>query len=242
MPIALFPSGIHALDAALKGGFARPSNLLVMGDAWSPKRELGMTMLSAGLHNNEAAICISATNTAEEIRAHWLDYGLNPTLEQEGRVKFIDCYSKMIGSNAADTPSIKRVPSIIDYTKLAAAVNELCSGFYFKNVPVRVLFDSLSTLLIYSSLQTVMRFLHIFLGQLRKQNVLGFLIVEEDTHDSLTLNQLKSFSNGAILLEANTLRCEGFYGYPSLSTPFSLPSAESVKQTLRTQNVSLEAP
>lgn len=241
MPNELFPSGIQAIDVALKGGFTRPSNLLIMGDAWSSKREVGMTMLSAGLQNNEAAICISATSTAEEARAQWFDFGLNPNLEHQGRVKFVDCYSKMIGVNASDTPSIKRVPSIIDYTKLAMTVNELCTGYLSKNIAVRVLFDSLSTLLIYSSLQTVMRFLHIFLGQLRKQNVLGFLIVEEGTHDLLTLNQLKSFSNGAITVEANTLRCEGLYGSSSLSVPFSL-STETSKQPLPTQNLSMEAP
>lgn len=237
-----FSSGIHALDVSLNGGFTRPSNLLVIGDPWSPKRELGLTMLTAGLHNNEAAICISATKTAEEIRTQWLEFGLTPTFEQEGKVKFVDCYSKMIGSNASDTPSIKRVPSIIDYTKLAVAVNEWCSSFFLKNIRARVMFDSLSTLLVYSTLQTVMRFLHIFLGQLRRQNVLGFLIVEEGTHDTLTLNQLKSFSNGAIIMEANTLRCEGFFGIPSLSVPFSLSSTGTVKHTVRTQNVGLEVP
>ncbi len=235
-----FPSGIQALDVALKGGFSKPSNVLIMGDVWSSKRELGMTMLSAGLQNNEAAICISAISSAEETRAQWFDFGLNPNLEHQGRVKFVDCYSKMIGANVSDTPTIKRVPSIIDYTKLAMTVNELCAGYLSKNIAVRVLFDSLSTLLIYSSLQTVMRFLHIFLGQLRKQNVLGFLIVEEGTHDLLTLNQLKSFSNGAIIVEANILRCEGLYASPNLSVPFSL-STETVKPSLQTQNVSMEA-
>jgi KaiC/GvpD/RAD55 family RecA-like ATPase len=240
MPNELFPSGIHAIDVALKGGFTRPSNLLIMGDVWSSKRELGMTMLSAGLQNNEAAICISATTTAEETRAQWFDFGLNPNLEHQGRVKFVDCYSKMIGANVSDTPSIKRVPSIIDYTKLAMTVNDLCADYVSKNIAVGLLFDSLSTLLIYSSLQTVMRFLHIFLGQLRKQNILGFLIVEEGAHDLLTLNQLKSFSNGAIILEANTLRCEGLYATPNIGVPFSL-SPETVKQSLQTQNVSMEA-
>jgi KaiC/GvpD/RAD55 family RecA-like ATPase len=242
MSAGFFPSGLHELDVALKGGFTRPSNLLVMGDPWSLKRELGLTLLSAGLQNNEAAICISATNTAEEIRTHWLNYGLNPSLEQEGKVKFVDCYSRMIGSKASDTASIKRVPSIIEYTKLAVAVNEWCSSFFLNNTAVRVLFDSLSTLLIYSSLQTVMRFLHIFLGQLRKQNVLGFLIVEEGAHDLLTLNQLKSFSNGAIILSADSLRCEGFHPYPSLSVPFSLTTKETFKQTLKPQRASQEAP
>jgi KaiC/GvpD/RAD55 family RecA-like ATPase len=232
MTAAVFPSGINTLDNALNGGFAKPSNLLVMGDPLSLKRELGMTMLNAGLQNNEAAIYITATNTAEEIRARWIEFGLTPAFEHQGRVKFVDCYSRMIGSNTSDTPSVKRVPSVIDYTKIAVAVNEWCSGYYSNNTSVRILFDSLSTLLIYSSLQTVMRFLHIFLGQLRKQNALGFLIVEEGTHDLPTVNQLKSFSNGAIILEANSLRCEGLYTHPNLSVPFSFSAADAIKQTV----------
>jgi KaiC/GvpD/RAD55 family RecA-like ATPase len=240
MTAALFPSGINTLDNALKGGFTKPSNLLLIGDPLSLKRELGMTILNAGLQNNEAAIYITSTNTAEEIRARWIEFGLTPAFEHQGRVKFVDCYSRMIGSNTSDTPSVKRVPSVIDYTKLAVTVNEWCSGYFLKNITVRILFDSLSTLLIYSNLQTVMRFLHIFLGQLRKQNVLGFLIVEEGTHDLLTVNQLKSFSNGALILEANNLRCEGLYPYPNLSVPFSLSPTEAFEQTLGSQTVSLE--
>jgi KaiC/GvpD/RAD55 family RecA-like ATPase len=232
MATAFFPSGITTLDNALKGGFTKPSNLLLMGDPLLLKRELGMMMLNAGLQNNEAAIYITATNTAEEIRARWIEFGLTPAFEHQGRVKFIDCYSRMIGSNASDTPSIKRVPSVIDYSKLAVAVNEWCSGYFLKNVTVRLLFDSLSTLLIYSSLQTVMRFLHIFLGQLRKQNALAFLIVEEGIHDLPTVNQLKSFSNGVLILEANSLRCEGLYANPNLSVPFSLSTAKVIKQTV----------
>jgi KaiC/GvpD/RAD55 family RecA-like ATPase len=219
----LLPSGINPLDTALHGGFPKPANFLLIGTPLSVKKEVGLILLNGGLERNEAAIYISTSNTAEEIRTHWAGYGFKDQWEEEGRVKFVDCYSKMLNANVSDTPSIRRVPSILDYTKLSVAVNDWCSSYYLKNTPVRLMLDSLSAFLIYSSLQTVMRFLHIFLGQLRKQNALGFFILEEGAHEPVTFNQLKTFSNGAIKInqESNTMQLEG---YPSgLSIP--LPCA-----------------
>ena len=221
----LLLSGIRPLDDALRGGFFKPANFLLIGAPLSLKKEVGLILLNGGLEREEAAIYISTSNTAEEIRAHWVEYGFKQSWEQEGRVKFVDCYSKMLSATAPDTPSIRRVPSILDYTKLSVAVNEWCSSYFVKNTGVRMMLDSLSSFLIYSSLQTVMRFLHIFLGQLRKQNVLGFFLLEEGAHDQVTFNQLKTFSNGAIRIddESGTLQLEGYPGSPSIPLANVLP-------------------
>ncbi|MCW4018283.1 MAG: RAD55 family ATPase [Candidatus Bathyarchaeota archaeon] len=217
----LMPSGIKPLDTALHGGFSKPANFLLVGPPLSAKKEVGLTLLNGGLERGEAVIYISTSNTAEEIRSHWEEYGFRTCWEQEDKVKFVDCYSKMLNANVSDTPSIRRVPSILDYNKLAVSVNEWCAGYYLKNVSVRMMLDSLSAFLIYSSLQTVMRFLHIFLGQLRKQNVLGFFLLEEGAHDPVTFNQLKTFSNGAIRVnsESNKLQLEGHLGNRSIPIP-----------------------
>jgi KaiC/GvpD/RAD55 family RecA-like ATPase len=223
------PSGLVELDAALKGGFIKPSNLLMIGAPLCEKRELGMYILSEGLQREEAAIYISTSQTAEEVSLHWREYGLRTNWEQENRTRFVDCYSRMLGANSPDTESIRRIPSILDYTKLSVTVNEMCSGFVLKNTGVRLMFDSLSSFLIYSSLQTVMRFLHVFMGQLRKQNVLAFFVLEEGAHDEVTANQLKTFSNGAIRVSENerTFRLEGFSGYANTLIPFELTAAKA---------------
>jgi KaiC/GvpD/RAD55 family RecA-like ATPase len=185
------------------------------------KREVGLVLLNSGLEKGEAVIYISTSNTAEEIKTHWTEYGFKESWEQEDKVKFVDCYLKMLNANTPDTPNIRRVPSILDYTKLSVAVNDWCSNYSLKNIPVRLMLDSLSAFLIYSSLQTVMRFLHIFLGQLRKQNVLGLFLLEDGAHDTVTLNQLKTFSNGAIKInpENNALQLEGYPGGIEIPVP-----------------------
>jgi KaiC/GvpD/RAD55 family RecA-like ATPase len=229
----LLSSGIKPLDDALKGGFFKPANFLITGAPLSPKKEVGLILLNGGLERNEAAIYISTSNTAEEVRSHWAEYGFQQRWEDEGRVKFVDCYSKMLNATVPDTQSIRRVPSILDYTKLSVAVNEFCSNYYVQNINVRIMLDSLSSFLIYSSLQTVMRFLHIFLGQLRKQNVLGFLLLEEGAHDPVTFNQLKTFSNGAIRIneENGMLQIEGYPGNPSIPVASLFQSQKMVENS-----------
>jgi KaiC/GvpD/RAD55 family RecA-like ATPase len=229
----LSSSGIKPLDDALKGGFFKPANFLLTGAPLSAKKEVGLLLLNGGLERNEAAIYISTSNTAEEVRSHWLEYGFEQRWEDEGRVKFVDCYSKMLNATIQDTPSIRRVPSILDYTKLSVAVNEFCTNYFVQNINVRMMLDSLSSFLIYSSLQTVMRFLHIFLGQLRKQNVLAFFLLEEGAHDPVTFNQLKTFSNGAIRLDeaSNMLQLEGYPGNPSVPVASLFKSQKMIENS-----------
>jgi KaiC/GvpD/RAD55 family RecA-like ATPase len=232
-PISSVPTGLKELDVALKGGFNKPANLLIIGAPLCGKREIGLCILNSGLERQEAAIYISTSQTAEETRSHWQEYGFRGNWEQEGRVKFVDCYSKMLGENISDTPSIRRIPSILDYTKLSVTVNELCSEFLLKNTGVRLLLDSLSSFLIYSSLQTVLRFLHIFLGQLRRQNVLGFYLLEEGAHDDTTFNHIKTFSNGAIKLDqgGRTLHLEGFLGINSTPIAYDDPRKTALNES-----------
>lgn len=206
------PSGWNELDHVLDGGFVRPSNLIVAGPPLCGKKEFGMKMLGHGLEVGETALYISTSQTAEEVKNYWLNYGLRSEWEEKGKLKFIDCYSKMLDPQIGDNVSTRRIPSALDLTKLTSTVSELCTHFLLESKPPRLLFDSLSSLLVYSSIQTVMRFLHIFMGRLRQQNVLGFFLLEEDTHDQVTFNLLKTYSNGLIKMDMSheTLELEGF--------------------------------
>ena len=206
------PSGLKELDEALHGGFVRPSNLMIAGAPLCGKRELALKIVNHSLQTKEGVIYVSTSQTAEEMRLHWLNYGLKPLWEENGQVQFVDCYSKMLGIQCSDTPSIRRVASLLDFTKLTVTIAELCSNFIIEKRLAIMVMDSLSALLIYSSLQTVMRFLHIFTGKLRTQNILSFFLTEEGTHDENTFNLLKTFSNGIIKMSSNPrmIHFEGF--------------------------------
>lgn len=232
---ATVPSGLKELDEALKGGFIRPSNLMITGAPLCGKKALGMKILSYGLETEEGVIYISTSQTAEEIRSYWLNYGLKPYWEERGQVRFVDCYSKMLGIQCTDTPSIRRIPSVLDFTKLTVTVAELCSNFLLKEIYARLVLDSLSSLLIYSSPQTVMRFLHIFTGKLRRQNVLSLFLVEEGTHDAATFNLLKTYSNGVIKMNerAKTIQLAGFVRSKRMSISYEVTEKSVILKELQ---------
>jgi KaiC/GvpD/RAD55 family RecA-like ATPase len=106
-----FPSGIASLDDVLRGGFVKPANFLLISAPLAAKRELGMTLLNGGLCRDEAAIYVSTSHTAEEVENQWSQYGFQAGWEQEGRVKFVDCYARMLSTQVADTANIRRIPA-----------------------------------------------------------------------------------------------------------------------------------
>ncbi len=217
-------SGVKDLDEVLKGGFIRPSNLMITGAPFSGKKLLGYQILNRGLELGEAAIFVSTSNTAEEVLEDWCNFGLDINFEEDGRVKFVDCYSKMLGLECGDTTSIRRIPSVLDFTKLSVAINDLVLNFLSMKIDARLVFDSLSALLTYSSLQVVMRFLHVFMGKMRRQRLLSLFMLEEGTHDDVTFNLLQTFSNGVIHMnqENKTLDLVGFGGYGKIPLSYDL--------------------
>jgi hypothetical protein len=74
-----------------------------------------------------------------------------------------------------------------------------------------VLLYSLSTLLMYSNLQTVFRFLHVFTGRIQSADALGVYVIDSTAHDDQTMNTLKQLFDGVIDVE------EGDDGEPDLS-------------------------
>jgi hypothetical protein len=75
-----------------------------------------------------------------------------------------------------------------------------------------------------------MRFLHIFTGKLRKQNVLSFFLIEEGTHEESTFNLLKTFSNGIIKMGSNPnmIQFEGFVGTSKTSIFYEITKKDVI--------------
>ena len=63
---------------------------------------------------------------------------------------------------------------------------------------IRVMVDSLSTLLMYSDVQTVFRFMHVFTSRIENADALGVHVIESTAHDDETLNTLKQLFDGVV--------------------------------------------
>jgi hypothetical protein len=76
-----------------------------------------------------------------------------------------------------------------------------------KGRPVRLLIDSLSTLLMYSSLQAVFRFVHLLNGRIRATGGLGIGVIDEGMHDDRTIAAFRQLYEAAIEIKETESSC-----------------------------------
>ncbi len=120
------------------------------------------------------------------------------------RVGIIDCVTRALGVNAADTASVRHISSPVDLTGVGVRVSQFADEFGHAEADgYRLCIDSLSTMLMYSSLPTVYRFMHMIAGRVAMQRNLGVYVVDEDMHDAQTIATLKQLFNAVLQVKNN---------------------------------------
>lgn len=196
--MADYKLGIPGLDQAIpqvRGG----TNFLVVGPPQSGKEVIVHNATYAGLTEGEAAILVS-TGLSGEDAWRWFQANGMDLEPAKGRVGIVDCVSQTIGLSVGDTERIKRVSSPVNLTGISVAITGFFEEFWMKRGirKARLSIHSLSTMLMYSNLQTVFRFLHVFTGRIKSADALGFYVIEEGMHDAQTLTTLKQLADGII--------------------------------------------
>ncbi len=90
--------------------------------------------------------------------------------------------------------------SPVDLTGIGVKISQFFEHFWMEMQlrETRLCINSLSTILMYSNLQTVFRFLHVFTGRIKAANALGVYVIEEGMHDAQTIVTLKQLFDGMI--------------------------------------------
>ncbi len=212
-------TGIKELDYLIQGGFPLRCNLLLIGPPQVGKRVFGMQFFTSDL-GEDAGVFVSTTETAEGIKQGMksLSWEIEES-EKEGLLKFVDCYSKMIGISCRDTPSTSRIGSALDLAGIAVSVSKMLSVLWTTRRKVKIVFDSVSSLLMYSNVSSVIRFLHVFYGRLKTAGAVGLFLLEEGMHDEKVVAALEHLSDGVIRLEPDetgkyrTIEIRGIVNY-----------------------------
>ncbi|WP_435195507.1 RAD55 family ATPase [Natronomonas sp. EA1] len=191
---------MYELGGSLAGTEVAPGNsLLITGPALSGKDRLGFEFLEHGLANGEGAIIVTNRDSADRLRRdHEVLFEAGPP------VGIVDCITKHQGQGTIrDSDDIRYASSPEDMTGIGIKFSNLLEGFYKERgvTKNRVLFTSLSTLLIYSDLQTVFRFLHVFTSRIENADALGLFVLESEAHDSQAMNTLSQLFDGLIRIE-----------------------------------------
>jgi len=203
MPFEMIETGCRAIDERV-GGFRRGAIILVLGPPMGGKRSICRNFIATGLRLGEGCI-VSCTNTTAEQEHEEFKRILGSDADRflnEGRLAYIDLFSAAIGLPLEERQHIKRIPSASDLTSYNVALRELLSSMRRKELKVRLLFDSVSTLLLYNPFQMVSRFLHILFGKLRAMNVTSLFLLDEEAHEKSVVATVMGMCNGVLRVKS----------------------------------------
>ncbi|ELZ47006.1 hypothetical protein C464_10134 [Halorubrum coriense DSM 10284] len=178
-------------DAEVEPG----TNILLTGPPLSGKRSIMMDVLAAGTDRDEGAIVVTTKDGADRVLR---DYEKRTPYEGKP-VAVVDCVTQQQGGDTRESDRIKYASSPVDMTGIGIKLSEFLQAFGDRGIKRnRVMVHSLSTLLMYSDLQTVFRFLHVFTGRVQSVDGLGLFSIDSTAHDDQAMNTLKQLFDGIV--------------------------------------------
>jgi KaiC/GvpD/RAD55 family RecA-like ATPase len=193
---------MYELGPALDGAQVDPgTNLLLAGPPLSGKRRLAMEVLAHGANEGDGSVIVTTRDSSDRVMADYRSLLANP---DEADLGVVDCVTKHQGRSAQESTVVKYASSPVDMTGIGIKFSEFVEEFYTQRELTRnrVLLDSLSTLLMYSDIQTVFRFMHVFTSRIDNADAMGVHVIESTAHEDETLNTLKQLFDGIITTDA----------------------------------------
>jgi KaiC/GvpD/RAD55 family RecA-like ATPase len=194
MQISRLPSGIPSIDLLTDGGFPLGSVILYHGDTGAGKTFASLKFLQTGLQNSEANLLITShlNMSSLELIAQLMGMSIADIIcidAANWRTKRIDRTSKSY--------SKYEVADLTDLNALLAMIIQV----YRDNPGItRIVFDSLSNLLLYStpSVEQVMRFFELLTAFVRKNKITLVFTMEKDLHPKNTVSSFYFLSDGVM--------------------------------------------
>jgi len=176
------------------------SNLLVSGPPLSGKRRMALEILAERSDRGEGVIIVTTRDSANRVLNDYEALVSDPGSVDIG---IVDCVTKHQGRTARDTNIVKYASSPEDMTGIGIKFSEFVEEFQTERgvENVRVLVDSLSALLMYSDVQTVFRFMHVFTSRIENADAMGLHTMESTAHDDEVLNTLRQLFDHAVSVE-----------------------------------------
>ncbi|MGB9635613.1 MAG: RAD55 family ATPase, partial [Candidatus Micrarchaeia archaeon] len=186
-------SGISELDDALKGGLREKSNVLVIGPPGTEKVMLAVRFISGGIESGDGMVYITTDLQPSEIEEK------NPELSghTNKELLFIDCYSWTLGAQQSERKDIT-VPGPSALNDLSIGIAQAMQKLFKPERKLRVVFQSLSTLLLYNNPEVIYRFTQITGARLKGSNATTLFLIEEGMHDDKVVTTLKHLVDSVI--------------------------------------------
>lgn len=182
------------------------TNLLLLGDLFSGKDIFSKDFIKEGLENGEACIFVSTHDPIQDTLEEFKDYDI-------GLLRMVNCISSRsdLANDYSHEDQIRFVASPTELASIMAFINEFLDILRNREVPgIRIVFDSVSTLLMYSNLKTIYKFLHVLTNTVKAQNAVLLMTMEEGVHDRIEISSLERLSQGLITMSQGEMSFNGF--------------------------------
>jgi hypothetical protein len=179
------------------------TNLLVTGASRDAESAL-FDVLGDG-DPGETTVVITTNPSAERVVSELRDRGVDPTRE----VGVVDA----TGQTAVDEEGVhvEQIGTPADLTGISLEFAKLVQRFERAGAGnrIRIGLASISTLLMYSDVQTVFRFLHVFTSRIQSAGLFGVFTLDPGMHDPQTVNTVRAIFDAEARVEGGTVRMNG---------------------------------
>lgn len=199
-------TGTQRLDDLLLGGIPFGSNVSIYGPAYVGKEVIVNAFMAEGLKKGIPAIFVITDKTPADIREE-MGYVLPAydAYEQKGLVRYVDAYSRSVGSTEQD-PQTVYVQDPTDHEALLKVVDEVSKEFKKKHEYYRLCFRSISTLIAYLDPTTTFKFLQPFSGRRKRDKAVCMYILEKGMHGEQEIQMLGSVMDGTVEIKVEQLK------------------------------------
>ena len=175
---------------------------LLIGPPLSGKRIFLYEYLKNKLENNIGVIFVTTDKLPENIKKELIKENFFfGKYSDRKMLMFIDCYSNHIEEFLPDTDNIKRISSPIALNEISIALSNIERDFVMNGLKHTVIFNSLSTLLMYSNPQTIARFLQVIIAKIEKSDGSSLFTIEQGMHDEKTIFTIEHLMKGVIKIK-----------------------------------------
>ena len=199
-------TGILRLDDLLLGGFQKDSNVIITGPPFIGKDVLLNLFITQGLKSRTPCIYVTTNKKVSEIKKE-LEYIIPHFKEYEkrGLIYFVDAYSKTLGLKETGS-NVEFAEPQKDLNEIESAINKIQNLFGEKHKQVRIVFNSISTLIAQSSAGETFNIIQTLCGKNKEFGAASLFVIDPEMHKKSEIEMFKHLMDGVIEFEENNMK------------------------------------
>lgn len=180
-------TGIKGFDKVIKGGIPSASTIILIGPPGTGKSTFSKHLVYEKIKEGKKVLYVTLDSSPKDILEDMKHFGFNIEKHKDN-IRFIDAYSWRFGKS-------ENIVELNDINKLNITISEALKDI--DNIELMV-FDSLSTLLLYSDPELVKRFIPVLIAKGKNRSISQLFVLEKGIHDENTITTMEFVSDGVI--------------------------------------------